>query len=76
MLNMNKEAMTIVVVILGGFAFAVAIAMSVSLVGEKLFPDHLWPRFLIAAPIVLALGYSLFADVAKGKSAGADSNCC
>jgi hypothetical protein len=21
----------------------------------KLFPDHLWPRFLIAAPIVLAL---------------------
>ncbi len=52
---------------LGGFTLAVAIALSVRYVGERLFPDHLWPRFLIAAPIVLALGYLLFGRRGKGQ---------
>jgi hypothetical protein len=60
MFKINKESLTIAGVILGGFTLAVAIAMSVSLLGERLFPDQLWPRFLIAAPIVLALCYLLF----------------
>jgi hypothetical protein len=70
MFKMDKEALTIMGVILGGFTLAVATAMLVSLVGEKLFPDHLWPRFLIAAPIVLALCYLLFRSGGKGQMGG------
>jgi hypothetical protein len=70
MFKMNKEALTIVGVTLGGFALAVAVAMSVSLVGEKLFRDHLWPRFLIAGPIVLALGYLFFRRRGNGQMGG------
>jgi hypothetical protein len=57
---MDKEALAIMGALFCGFTLAIAIAMSVSLLAEKLFPDHLWPRFLVAAPIVLALAYFLF----------------
>jgi hypothetical protein len=70
MFKMNKEALTIAGAIFGGFALAVAIAISVSLVGERLFPDHLWPRFLIAVPIVLALCYLLFRRRGNGQMGG------
>jgi hypothetical protein len=70
MFNVNREALAIAGAIFGGFALAVAIAMSVSLVGERLFPNHLWPRFLIALPIVLALCYLLFRRRGKGQMGG------
>ena len=70
MLRMDKEALAIAGTIFGGMMLAIVIAMSVSLLGEKLFPDHLWPRFLIAAPIVLTLCYLLFRRRGKGQIGG------
>lgn len=61
-----KEALTIAATTVVGFSLAIAIAILVSLLGVRLFPYHLWPRFLIAALIVLALCYLLFRRRGKG----------
>jgi hypothetical protein len=63
----NKEALSIAGVIFGGSAIAILVAMAVSLMADKVFADHFWPRLLVAALIVLVLGYLLFRNRGEGK---------
>jgi hypothetical protein len=51
-----KEALSIAGVTVGGFAIAISVAMAAGLMAGKVFSDHLWPRLLVAALIVLILG--------------------
>jgi len=64
---MDKEALSISAAVFSGLIIIIALFMAASLVADKVFSDHLWPRVFIAALIVLVLGYVLFRNRRKGK---------
>ena len=67
MFRMDKEALSISAAVFSGLIIIIALFMAASLVADKVFSDHLWPRVFIAALIVLVLGYVLFRNRRKGK---------
>jgi hypothetical protein len=73
---MNKEALTIAGVIIGGVVIAITSAMVVSLVADKIFSDNLWPRLLFAAIFVSVLVCFLFLKLRKNKWTGTEFNWC
>ena len=67
MFRVDKEALSISAAVFSGLVIVIALFMAASLVADKVFSDHLWPRVFVAALIVLVLGYLLFRNRGKGK---------
>ncbi len=68
MFRMDKEALTISGMIFGGLMIAMLAAMALRLVADKIYPESpFWFRLLVAAPVVLVLGYLLFPYRGKNK---------
>ncbi len=67
MFKTDREAWDITATILVGFAIALASAMAVGAVVDKVFSYHLWPRLVTAVLVVSVLVFLLFRKRGVGK---------